>query len=331
MERLVKQLKNKEYLLSVSEMKNILKNQSKEELIKLVIDSYKAIPQLKEYITVKYANQDAIEQIAEVYKDKIYNVFFPKNMSAQFKISNAKKAISDFKKLCSDQKYVIDVMLYYVEMGVEFTNTYGDIDEDFYNSIEGMYEAVVNDMNKCKDSKIFRIYSDRLTSVIDNTRGIGWGFHDGLKFTYSGIKWLDLEHFDINQSEVKNIKEYISNRLRERKDIPNLKKEKSIDEVISDIIDSDEVFLSKMDAQGFGFSSDDEYDFISERTGCSFELVEFILWQRYCYEMENDYWTYDRDKCSKCGSDELYLKEVPNEDFADRVICKMCGTEYIRN
>lgn len=75
-------MKNKEYLLSVSEMKNILKNQSKEELIKLVIDSCKAIPQLKEYITIRYAEQDEIEQIAEAYKNKIYNVFFPKSMSA---------------------------------------------------------------------------------------------------------------------------------------------------------------------------------------------------------------------------------------------------------
>ena len=209
--RLVNQLKKKEYLLSISEMKNILKNQSKEELIKLVTDSYKAIPQLKEYITIRYAKQDEIEQIAEAYKNN------------------------------------------------------------------------------------------------------------------------NLEEFDIDQSEMKNIKEYISNRLRERKDIPDLNNEKSIDEVISYVIDSDEIFLSKMESQGFSFSSDDEYDFIQERTGYSFELVEFILWQRYCYEMENDYWTYDRDKCRKCDSSELYLKEVPNVDFADKVVCKLCGTEFIRN
>ena len=78
--------------------------------------------------------------------------------------------------------------------------------------------------------------------------------------------------------------------------------EKNIDEVISAVIDSDEIFLSKMDLQGFGFSNDDEYNYISERTGYSFELVEFICWQRHCYEMENDYWAYDTDKCSKCKS-----------------------------
>ena len=45
--------------------------------------------------------------------------------------------------------------------------------------------------------------------------------------------------------------------------------------------------------------------------------------------MENDYWEYE-GKCCKCGNSKLYIKAVPNEDFADQVICKMCGTEFIR-
>ena len=60
------------------------------------------------------------------------------------------------------------------------------------------------------------------------------------------------------------------------------------------------------------------------------ELIEFILWQKCCYEMDNDYWQYSEGKCSKCGSHELYIKEVPSEDFANQVICKMCGTEFVR-
>lgn len=324
-------LKKSDYQLSTTEVKNILKNQSKEELVKLIIDSYKVIPQLKEYITARYADKDTIEQIAEVYKNKIYNVFFPKSMRTQFKISNAKKVISDFKKLCSDKKIVIDLMLYYVEMGVEFTNSYGDIDEDFYDSVEGMYEDLVNDINKCKNSEIFEIYCHRLKAVVDNTEGIGWGFHDGLEYIYYGIKWLDLMDLNIDQSKLRNIKEYISNRLNSRNDILKFNKEKSLDEVISDIIDFDEVFLSKMDTQGLSFSNDDEYNFILERTGYSLELVELILWQRYCFEMENDYWTYDVGKCSKCDSSELYFKEIPNVDFEDKIICKRCGTEFIRD
>ncbi|KOF58026.1 hypothetical protein AGR56_01540 [Clostridium sp. DMHC 10] len=78
-------MKKNEYSLSVTEVKNILKQQSKEELIELIIDSYKTIPQLKEYITVKYSNKETIEQIFKVYKDKVHDVFFPKNIKHNLK------------------------------------------------------------------------------------------------------------------------------------------------------------------------------------------------------------------------------------------------------
>jgi iron only hydrogenase large subunit-like protein len=124
-------MKKNEFLLSLSEVKNILKEQSKETLINLIIDSYKNIPQVKEYITAKYANQDTMEQIFEAYRIKVHDVFFPKSIRAQLKIGEARKAVNAFKKLYQDEKLSIDLMLYYVEMGVEFTNAYGDINESF--------------------------------------------------------------------------------------------------------------------------------------------------------------------------------------------------------
>ncbi len=90
-------MKKTEHLLSVTEVKNILKQESKETLIDLFIDSYKTIPQLKEYITIKYANQDAVDQVFETYKNKIRDVFFPKSMRAQFKIGEAKKLLMILK------------------------------------------------------------------------------------------------------------------------------------------------------------------------------------------------------------------------------------------
>jgi predicted nucleic-acid-binding Zn-ribbon protein len=99
---------------------------------------------------------------------------------------------------------------------------------------------------------------------------------------------------------------------------------------ISEIINADEVFLSRMDVQFRSYSNDDEHDFISNKTAYSLELIELILWQGCCYEMDNDNWKYTMGKCSKCGSGELYTREVQNEDFQDKIICKMCGTEFIR-
>src|SRR5665647_603891 len=185
------EMKKNEYLLSIAEFKNMLKQQSREIVMDLLIESYKAIPQLKEYITAKYAGQDTMKQIFETYKNKVHDVFFPGNMRAQFKISEARKAVSDFKKLCTDEKLAIDLMLYYVELGVEFTNTYGDISESFYSSVENMYRSVIDSVSKHKDPEIFNLLSKRLKAVVDDTSEIGWGFHDNLGDMYYDIKWLD--------------------------------------------------------------------------------------------------------------------------------------------
>ncbi|NMM63079.1 hypothetical protein HBE96_10275 [Clostridium sp. P21] len=302
-------MKNGEHLLSETEVKNILKEKSREELLELLIESYKTIPLLKEYISVKYGSQDNIEKIFEAYKNKIYNVFFPKNMKIQFKISDAKKAVNEFKKLFSNEKLTIELMLYYVEISIEFTNTYGDINEAFYNSVAAMYEAVVSAINKQDDSEICNNFKERLKAVVDDTNGMGWDFHDELSDICWEIKWLDLEDIEFDEEEVKNIKEYIFGRLEKRKDLTGFYKNITLSEVVSEIVDADEVFVAKMDSRSMDYSNDEEFDFISNRTGYSEELIEIILWQKCCYEMENDYWEYE-GKCSKCGNSKLYIKEV---------------------
>jgi len=323
-------MKKNDYQLSVTELKNILKKQSREEIIELLLDSYKVSEQVKEYITVKYGDADTLEQVFETYKNKIKDVFFPKSMSAQFKIGEAKKIVNYFKKLCSDEKLAIDLMLYYVEMGVEFTNTYGDINESFYNNVEGMYQSVVDSINKPKNSEIFSILRKRLKAVVDDTSGIGWGFHDNINIMYFEIEWIDFEDIDSDENKLTQIKEYITDRLKQRNNLPNFDKKMDIIKAVSEIINADEVFLARMDVQFSNYSNDDEYNFISNKTAYSIELIELILWQRCCYEMDNDCLKYTNGKCSKCGSSELYTREVPNEDFQDQVICKKCGTEFMR-
>jgi hypothetical protein len=45
-----------------------------------------------------------------------------------------KKAVSDFERVSKEPKNFADLMISYVEFGVDFTNDYGDIDEQFYNN-----------------------------------------------------------------------------------------------------------------------------------------------------------------------------------------------------
>lgn len=181
-----------DHILSITEMKKILRKQNNEELIALLVECTKIDPKIKEFISIKFSEKNTIETVLEEYKEKVFNVFFPKNFSTHFKIGNARKIVNDFKKLCKEKKYTLDLMLYYVEMGVEFTNTYGDIDEPFYNSIESMYEAIINILNDEEEPTLYKFLSERLKAVVDNTTDIGWGFHDVLCELYYSISWTEL-------------------------------------------------------------------------------------------------------------------------------------------
>jgi hypothetical protein len=68
-------------------------------------------------------------------------------------------------------------MVHYLEQGNEFTAEYGDIDEQFYASLETMLdrilEALVGQTNDIQDQ-----YVPRLEQVVLRASGIGWGYHD---------------------------------------------------------------------------------------------------------------------------------------------------------
>jgi len=67
--------------------------------------------------------------------------------------------------------------LHFVEFVVELKNTYGDIDENFYTSVENTYantlELIYNNglLEKCKE---------RALKVVNDIDNIGWRFHDYL-------------------------------------------------------------------------------------------------------------------------------------------------------
>jgi len=82
-------------------------------------------------------------------------------------------------------------MLYYVELGTEFTNTYGDIDDRFYDSMNSTYDKVIEECNKNEEH--YKIFKDRLYGVIEDSSGTGWGYHEALCESYYALDWLEDE------------------------------------------------------------------------------------------------------------------------------------------
>ena len=170
----------KSNIVKISDFKNALKGSTKEELIKTVVDLYKKNEFVKDYCTSKYSESDGGELFAK-HKGIIEEEFFPDRGAGGVRLSIAKKSITEFKKLSDDKTLIAELMLFYVEIGVKFTECYGDIDEPFYLSMESMFERTLKYMSK---NKLLEIFNERCFKIINATVNMGWGFHDGLSETY---------------------------------------------------------------------------------------------------------------------------------------------------
>jgi hypothetical protein len=160
--------------MTSTEMKHILSSLSKEDIIKLLLKLYNLSKSNKEYIHNSLAVVDE-KSLLMKYMDLINNEFYPKKGDPKLRYSFINKSIKEFISLTKNKEYIAFLQLYYVENGVNFTNDYGDIDEQFYDRIAIAYKKAlsyifINKIDKKFYNKCFEIYS--------NTKDIGWGFHD---------------------------------------------------------------------------------------------------------------------------------------------------------
>ena len=166
--------------INLTALKKHLKTCSQAELIAHIAELYKRFQPVKDYYQIQLYPQNE-NQVAAKYKKIIEDEFFPARGFGKARLSVAKKAITEYKKVNKTVVGLIDIMLFYIEQGVRFTDTYGDIDEPFYISMETMYEKAVQEIIKHGQKDIFQ---KRCQQIVLDTSDMGWGFHDTLKDIY---------------------------------------------------------------------------------------------------------------------------------------------------
>lgn len=166
--------------INLTILKKHLKTCSQAELIADIAELYKRFQPVKDYYQIQLYPQEE-KLVASKFKEIIEDEFFPARGYGRAKLSVAKKAITEYKKVNHSVVGLIDIMMFYVEQGVEFTIAYGDINEAFYISMETMYEKAIKEMIKHKKKDIFQ---KRCLKIVNDTSEMGWGFHDALSEIY---------------------------------------------------------------------------------------------------------------------------------------------------
>ncbi|MEO6131858.1 MAG: DUF6155 family protein [Saprospiraceae bacterium] len=183
--------------MGFTDVKKELNKLEKGKLIALIADLYKKNKSVKQFFDF-YANPNE-KELFEKYRDKIFYSFYPER-GYQLKLKDAKQAIADFKKFGTSADLLAELILFYVETGVMFTNDIGDINEGFYNSLSVTY---LNALTLMRKENLLEKFGIRAYKVVSDTTGIGWGFHDHLGDLYFSFY---PEHID-DEKEKQQIRE----------------------------------------------------------------------------------------------------------------------------
>lgn len=173
--------------MKLTDLKKQLNSMEKRELVALISKLYKGSKQAQSIVDIELCGAPAENLLVANCKAKIHTAFWDSRLS----LKNARTAISDFKKASKNKENIAELMLFYVECGVEFTNMYGDVDEAFYNSIASMFSDFVDVLNSLDSSAYYHRNAERILQVCQNADCVGWGFPEELWDIYNEIQWLE--------------------------------------------------------------------------------------------------------------------------------------------
>src|SRR3990172_8976370 len=158
-------------------VKAAIAGHDKAALVGLIADLYDYSEQNRHFLHARFSlGHDPLKP----YKKIIDEALCPDVMKNDpIRIAKGKRAISDYSKAVGDPKGTLELMLIFVESGTRFTLDLGDIDENFYVSLERMYKKAI-DLLLTFDEEVIDAYYSRFEKLVTSTENIGWGYHDSL-------------------------------------------------------------------------------------------------------------------------------------------------------
>ena len=167
-----------------SEIRRVLTVLKQQDLVSLVGELYNISIDNKHFLNARCS-----ETCAEAIKSyrSLVKQFISPDINEEIHKARAQKAISDYWLASGDPYGKIDLMLYYIECGTQFTIEYGDIDESFYNSLVAMFQKAIAEIKKISGDQLNLkgnfIY--RLRQIVDAAKNIGWGYGDDVQILFA--------------------------------------------------------------------------------------------------------------------------------------------------
>ncbi|WGH76651.1 DUF6155 family protein [Tenacibaculum tangerinum] len=153
--------------MALKEVKKELNQMDKAEIIKLISEMYKKIPDAKNYLDIFATGE--IKQLTERYKREIERYIYPSGRNMVLRETEARKIIRSVRKMRITELNV-ELELHYVSCCLEVIEDFGYWDENYYVTLEKMFS---NAMNGIYELGIEEKYKERIEILSDKAREYG--------------------------------------------------------------------------------------------------------------------------------------------------------------
>ncbi|MHC0039626.1 DUF6155 family protein [Pseudoneobacillus sp. C159] len=180
--------------IKVTDLKKHLKQYNQTELVNLVVEIFKVNKEVQNYLSSKLIGEEATEILFQEAQKNIKNEFYPDRGQGKLRLAEAKKVITSFKKITNDEKRTVDLMLFFVELAVEYTSEYGYISDSYYTNILKMFDRVALECDQ--DENLYNVLAKRIDRVLSLSKDTVWGFEEAVVEIYYSINWVHEEEDD---------------------------------------------------------------------------------------------------------------------------------------
>ena len=162
------------------EFNKYIKSLDEQELAKELKKLYDKFELVRKYYEMELGQNT--DKVLEEYKKKIRKEYFPTRGYGQARSSVSRKVVAEFRKVSVHDADIAEILMYRVEVMMEFTMAYGDIDEAFYNSLcSGFNQACKMIVKQALQEQ----YRKRALALVHTSDNFGWGVYDYLLSEYN--------------------------------------------------------------------------------------------------------------------------------------------------
>lgn len=162
-----------------------------EALLSLLKDLHDLAPANRDFLHARAAPATGDAATFANYRKRVTEPFYPARGEPKLNLGEARKAIREYRKATGDIPGTIELLLVCCETGAKLSKEFGVINERFYDTLgRGLHDLC--ELVKEQGREAWEAVRDRLDMLVKDTKGIGWGIGDDIRYTVADLR----EEFD---------------------------------------------------------------------------------------------------------------------------------------